>query len=79
MIATLIVFLPLSFLSGVTDAFSKALSVTMAAALVISYLMTAFVVPVLARHIVDFGRWHDPGAAGDGWLARQRARSLVVP
>ena len=33
-LATLIVFLPLSFLSGVTGAFSKALSVTMAAALV---------------------------------------------
>ena len=49
-LATLIVFLPLSFLSGVTGAFSKALSVTMAGALVISYLMTAFVVPVLARH-----------------------------
>ena len=52
-LATLIVFLPLSFLSGVTGAFSKALSVTMATALVISYLMTAFVVPVLARLIVD--------------------------
>ena len=77
-LATLIVFLPLSFLSGVTGAFSKALSFTMAAALVISYLMTAFVVPVLARHIVDFGRWRDPGAAGDGWLTRQHSRLLDV-
>ena len=77
-LATLIVFLPLSFLSGVTGAFSKALSVTMAAALVISYLMTAFVVPVLARLIVDFGRWRDPGTAGDGWLTRQHGRLLDV-
>ena len=75
-LATLIVFLPLSFLTGVTGAFSKALSITMAAALVISYLMTAFVVPVLARHFVDFGRWRDPGAAGDGWLTRQHGRLL---
>lgn len=48
---TLIVFLPLGFLSGVTGAFSQALSITMAAALAISYLMTAFVVPVLARQL----------------------------
>ncbi len=77
-LATLIVFLPLSFLSGVTGAFSKALSVTMAAALAISYLMTAFVVPVLARHLVDFGRWRDPAASGDNWLARQHGRLLDV-
>ena len=55
-LATLIVFIPLSFLSGVTGAFSKALSVTMGCALIVSYLMTAFVVPVLARSIVDFSK-----------------------
>jgi len=70
-LATLIVFLPLGFLSGVTGAFSKALSVTMAAALAISYLMTAFAVPILTRQIVDFRKWKDPGAAGGGWLGRQ--------
>src|SRR3984957_14094063 len=75
-LATLIVFLPLSFLSGVTGAFSQALSITMAAALAISYLMTAFVVPVLARHLVDFDRWRDPGAAGNGWLARENGTLL---
>ena len=69
-LATLIVFIPLGFLSGVTGAFSKALSITMAAALAISYLMTAFVVPVLARQLVNFDRWQDPGAAGNGWLER---------
>jgi multidrug efflux pump subunit AcrB len=75
-LATLIVFLPLGFLSGVTGAFSQALSITMAAALVISYLMTVFVVPVLARHLVDFDHWRDPGAAGNGWLARQHGTLL---
>jgi multidrug efflux pump subunit AcrB len=74
-LATLIVFLPLSFLSGVTGAFSQALSITMAAALAISYLMAAFVVPVLARRLVDFDRWRDPGG-DDGWLARQHGRLL---
>ncbi|WCT72207.1 efflux RND transporter permease subunit [Sphingomonas naphthae] len=75
-LATLIVFVPLSFLSGVTGAFSKALSLTMAAALAISWAMTAFVVPLLVRRLVDFTRWHDPGTAGQGWLARAHDRGL---
>ena len=75
-LATLIVFLPLSFLDGVTGAFSKALSVTMAAALAISYLMTALVVPVLARRLVDFERWRDPAAGKTTWLTRQHGRLL---
>jgi multidrug efflux pump subunit AcrB len=75
-VATLIVFLPLSFLSGVTGAFSKALAVTMASALFISYLMAAFVVPVLARRLIDFTHWHDPAAEKPDWLSRQHSRLL---
>ena len=73
-LATLIVFLPLGFLTGVTGAFFKALSLTMASALAISYLLTAFAVPVLARRIIDFSRWHDGGGResrlerGHRWL-----------
>ncbi len=61
-----------------TGAFSKALSVTMAAALAISYLMTVLVVPVLAHRLVDFGRWRDPAAGKTGWLAREHLRLLDV-
>jgi multidrug efflux pump subunit AcrB len=75
-LATLIVFLPLGFLSGVTGAFSKALSITMGAALLISYVFTAFAVPVLARSFIDFNKWRDPGAAGGGWLGRWHDRLL---
>jgi len=75
-LATLIVFLPLSFLTGVTGAFSKALSVTMGAALVISWAMAAFVVPLLIARLVDFKKWRDPGAAGKGWLARHHDSAL---
>ena len=75
-LATLIVFLPLSFLTGVTGAFSKALSLTMAAALAISWAMTAFVVPLLARRIIDFDTWRDPAAQGGGWLARRHDGAL---
>jgi len=77
-LATLIVFLPLSFLTGVTGAFSKALSVTMAAALALSWAITAFVVPLLARRLVDFGAWRDPGRPGEGMLAR-RHEGLLDP
>ncbi len=72
-LATLIVFLPLSFLAGVTGAFSRALSITMGAALVISYLMAAFVVPVLARHLINFDTWRDAGQDRPNWLARRHA------
>ncbi len=75
-LATLIVFVPLSFLSGVTGAFSKALSITMAAALVISFLLTAAVVPILARNLIDFSKWRDPGARGGGALNRVHDRLL---
>ncbi|MDB5408919.1 MAG: transporter [Rhodospirillales bacterium] len=75
-LATLIVFLPLSFMTGVTGAFSKALSVTMGAALIISYLLTAFAVPVLTRWIIDFARWRDPGAGREGRIAAWHRAAL---
>jgi len=75
-LATLIVFVPLGFLGGVTGAFSKALSVTMACALGVSYLMAAIVVPLLARRLIDFRRWHDPAQQRESRLQRQHARAL---
>ena len=51
--ATVIIFLPLAFLTGVTGAFFKALSLTMASALVISYLLTWVAVPLLAERFLD--------------------------
>lgn len=51
--ATIIIFLPLAFLSGVTGAFFKALSLTMASALVVSYLVAWLAIPLLADHLLD--------------------------
>lgn len=51
--ATVVIFLPLAFLSGITGAFFKALSLTMACALIISYLLTWIAVPLLADHLLD--------------------------
>jgi len=46
--ATLVIFAPLAFLTGVTGAFFKALSITMAGGLFISFIVTAVGVPLLA-------------------------------
>lgn len=67
--ATLIVFVPLAYLDGVTGAFSRALSITMACALAVSWAMTAFIVPYLTSRWLDVSRWKDPAAG--------RARGLV--
>jgi CzcA family heavy metal efflux pump len=51
--ATIIIFAPLAFLSGVTGAFFKALSLTMASGLVISFFVAWLAVPLLADHFLD--------------------------
>ena len=48
--ATIIVFLPLAFISGVTGGFFKALAVTMVASLVVSLLYARFVIPLMAAY-----------------------------
>ncbi|WP_308515401.1 efflux RND transporter permease subunit [Sphingomonas flavescens] len=48
--ATIIVFMPLAFISGVTGGFFQALAVTMVAALVVSLLYARFVIPLVAAH-----------------------------
>ena len=85
--ATVIIFVPLAFLTGVTGAFFKALSLTMAAALAISFLFAASAVPALADHLLgareahadDVGRWL--GRVLDGYerlLRRLLARPILV-
>jgi len=51
-LSTIIIFAPLAFLSGVTGAFFKALSLTMAASLAISFLVSWLAVPILADHFL---------------------------
>jgi len=51
--ATVIIFTPLAFLSGVTGAFFKALSLTMASSLVISFLVALVGVPILAARFLS--------------------------
>jgi CzcA family heavy metal efflux pump len=75
--STLVIFLPLAFLSGVTGAFFKALSITMAAALFISFLITWLAVPILADRLLSE---KDAGHAENGrfttWLNERYAALL---
>ena len=77
--ATIIIFVPLAFLSGVTGAFFKFLSLTMASALFISYVLTALVVPLLARSVIDFRKWQDPSHGRETWLTRTHGWLLDRP
>ena len=75
-LATIIIFAPLAFLSGITGAFFKFLSLTMASSLIISYALTALVVPLLAHRIIDFSKWHDPAHGRETWTRRVHGKAL---
>ena len=83
--ATVVIFLPLAMLSGVTGAFFKALSLTMAASLVFSFVITWLAVPLAAEWLLtgrdvereDAGsvtRWFQQHYA---WLSRRIVRRPV--
>ncbi len=76
-LATIVVFAPLAFLSGITGAFFKFLSLTVASALIISFVLSAFTVPLLARGLIDFGSFEDPSHGKDTWLKRTHGRLLT--
>jgi CzcA family heavy metal efflux pump len=62
--ATIIIFAPLAFFSGVAGAFFKALSLTMAASLIISFVISWLVVPVISARLLShadtLGEEHGP-------------------
>jgi CzcA family heavy metal efflux pump len=62
--ATIVIFAPLAFLSGVTGAFFKALSLTMASSLFFSFLLAWLAIPLLAEHLLSAAdaRKEDVGA-----------------
>jgi CzcA family heavy metal efflux pump len=72
--ATIVIFVPLAFLSGVTGAFFQALSLTMAIALGWSFLIAWLVVPLLAALLLrqrDADQ-HEGGRVG-AWIQRAYA------
>lgn len=51
--ATVVIFAPLAFLSGVTGAFFQALSITMASALIFSFLVGWLAIPLIADKLLN--------------------------
>ncbi|MGA9750851.1 MAG: efflux RND transporter permease subunit [Acidobacteriota bacterium] len=75
--ATIIIFAPLAFLSGVTGAFFKALSLTMAASLVISYLVAWLAVPLLAdKFLNEKDAAQKEGGAVTDWIHERYERLM---
>jgi CzcA family heavy metal efflux pump len=67
--ATIVVFVPLAFLSGVTGAFFSALSLTMASGLVFSFIITWLAVPLAAERLLTGKESHRPdGGRLSDWL-----------
>jgi multidrug efflux pump subunit AcrB len=84
--ATIIIFAPLAFLSGVTGSFFKALSLTMAASLATSFFLAWLAVPILSARFLSekdtiqkrsgISEWI--GSGYRGFMQRLLARPLLV-
>jgi len=68
-LATVVIFVPLAFLTGVTGGFFKALALTMACSLVVSFFVALVGVPLLTDRFVKRGNGNAHGGAG-GWFDR---------
>ena len=69
-LATIVIFVPLAFLSGVTGGFFKALALTMASALAVSFSVAWFAVPLVADALIT----RAASAHAPGWFARLTTR-----
>ncbi|HEV2321534.1 MAG TPA: efflux RND transporter permease subunit, partial [Gammaproteobacteria bacterium] len=65
--STIVIFVPLAFLGGLTGAFFRTLSLTMAVTLILSFLLSWLVVPLLADSLFTE---KDAREEHFGWLAR---------
>ena len=66
--STVVIFVPLAFLGGLTGAFFRTLSLTMAIALSLSFLLSWLLVPLLADSLLT---QQDVRPERFGWLARR--------
>ncbi len=83
-LATIVVFVPLAFLSGVTGNFFKALAVTMSSALIVSFLVALLAVPLMTDWLARAttarnDAAHSPFARLQGLYARAAEASLAAP
>ncbi|MDB5097853.1 MAG: transporter [Cyanobacteria bacterium RYN_339] len=74
-LCSIVVFAPLAFLTGVSGAFFRSLSLTMAVALAVSLAVTLFLLPPLAARFLrpeDVEPEHTPGRLGRAYAATLR-------
>lgn len=89
-LATVVIFAPLAFLGGVSGGFFKALALTMAASLIISFFVAFLAVPLLAHLWIKpetaarlehrgplLTRLHDGYGRGMNWLLRRPVLVLL--
>ena len=82
--STIVIHIPLAFLGGVTGAFFASLSVTMVFALLISFLFSITLAPLLASYMIrepDVAREvarHDRRSVLGEWYARALSRLLAL-
>ncbi|MEK8090256.1 efflux RND transporter permease subunit [Thermithiobacillus plumbiphilus] len=89
-LATVVIFAPLAFLGGVSGGFFKALALTMAASLIISFFVAFLAVPLLAHLWIKpetaarlehrgplLSRLHHGYGRGMGWLLRRPVLVLL--
>ena len=82
--STIVIHIPLAFLGGVTGAFFTSLSITMVFALLISFILSITLAPLLASFVVgekdvdrEVARHERPSRLGD-WYARLLGRLIAV-
>ena len=75
--STIIIFAPLAFLSGVTGAFFKALSLTMAASLIISFLVAWLAIPLLADRFLNENDAHQKQTGRIAERVRQGYQAMM--
>ena len=74
-VTTVVVFLPLAFLSGIAGKFFAALAMTLAAAVLVSMLFALFILPLLAARFLREGR-RAAAEGANGLLAARYALGL---
>lgn len=76
-LATTVIFLPLAFLGGVSGGFFKALALTMASALVVSFFVAFFAVPLAARAVLAGEQKKPRKQPVMAWLNRSYERVMT--
>ena len=76
-LATTVIFLPLAFLGGVSGGFFKALALTMASALFVSFFVAFFAVPLAAQMLMAGKPEKERKRRVMGWLQRRYERVMA--